>query len=89
MSHGCVIPRPSRCLDLEPGNLPARMALAVSYTNESQQKKALTALKDWLKHNPKYSSLVPGPPIEGEEAFVPSFMTTLVYWLIPDIPFQF
>lgn len=75
----------NRCLDLEPGNLPARMALAVSYTNESQQKKALIALKDWLKHNPKYSSLVPGPPIEGEEAFVPSFMTTEEHVAVRDL----
>ena len=29
----------SRCLELDPGNLPAHMSLAVCYTNESQQIK--------------------------------------------------
>ena len=32
----------SRCLELDPGNLPAHMSLAVCYTNESRQIKVLT-----------------------------------------------
>ena len=31
----------SRCLELDPGNLPAHMSLAVCYTNESQQIKVV------------------------------------------------
>ena len=38
----CCFPFHSRCLELDPGNLPAHMSLAVCYTNESQQIKVLT-----------------------------------------------
>ncbi|GAB1608028.1 peroxisomal targeting signal 1 receptor-like isoform X1 [Argonauta hians] len=48
-----------KCLELQPGNLSAWMAIAVSYTNEYQQTQACSALKSWLGHNPKYSHLLP------------------------------
>ncbi|XP_027731807.1 PEX5-related protein isoform X5 [Vombatus ursinus] len=56
-----------RCLELQPNNLKALMALAVSYTNTGHQQDACSALKNWIRQNPKYKYLVknkkasPGP----------------------------
>ncbi|XP_051674766.1 PEX5-related protein isoform X15 [Oryctolagus cuniculus] len=47
-----------RCLELQPNNLKALMALAVSYTNTGHQQDACDALKNWIKQNPKYKYLV-------------------------------
>nr|XP_008104190.1 PREDICTED: PEX5-related protein isoform X3 [Anolis carolinensis] len=43
-----------RCLELQPNNLKALMALAVSFTNTGHQKEAYEALRSWIKQNPKY-----------------------------------
>nr|XP_020654717.1 PEX5-related protein isoform X1 [Pogona vitticeps] len=46
-----------RCLDLQPNNLKALMALAVSFTNTNHQQEACESLRSWIKQNPKYKYL--------------------------------
>ncbi|KAH0624179.1 hypothetical protein JD844_007661 [Phrynosoma platyrhinos] len=47
-----------RCLELQPNNLKALMALAVSFTNTGHQQEAYEALRSWIKQNPKYKYIV-------------------------------
>ncbi|GCC22777.1 hypothetical protein chiPu_0001167 [Chiloscyllium punctatum] len=49
-----------RCLELQSCNLVALMALAVSLTNTGLQQEASEALKNWIRHNPKYKYLIRG-----------------------------
>ncbi|KAJ8356861.1 hypothetical protein SKAU_G00196550 [Synaphobranchus kaupii] len=47
-----------RCLELNPNNLQALMALAASLTNTGMQQNACEALYSWIQHNPCYKHLL-------------------------------
>lgn len=59
-----------RCLELRPNNLPALMALAVSFTNSGMQREAGDVLRRWICHNPRYKHLVQHSrsPLRGSPA---------------------
>ncbi|KAM3866328.1 PEX5-related protein [Diretmus argenteus] len=59
-----------RCLELHPNNLPALMALAVSFTNSGMQREACDALHRWIRHNPRYKHLLLDgrSPLQGSPA---------------------
>ncbi|XP_065061061.1 peroxisomal targeting signal 1 receptor-like isoform X2 [Rhopilema esculentum] len=74
----------NRCCELQPHNLVARMALAVSYTNESLQLQACESLKDWLRYHPKYKILVPAE-IGAQKPNVSSLMTKETFDNVHDL----
>ncbi|XP_078695944.1 peroxisomal targeting signal 1 receptor-like isoform X3 [Branchiostoma floridae x Branchiostoma belcheri] len=78
-----------RCLELQPQNLTALMALAVSYTNESMQQQACQTLKSWLANTTKYSDLVPqGAEAAGATAKVSSLMSSELHDEVRDLFIQ-
>ncbi|EGG22706.1 tetratricopeptide-like helical domain-containing protein [Cavenderia fasciculata] len=48
-----------KAIQVDNNNLTARIALAVSYTNDSKREKALSTLEEWLKSHPGYSHIQP------------------------------
>jgi peroxin-5 len=44
-------------VEADPDQLDAWLALSVSYTNESRPELAFDSLRQWLRHNPKYSQM--------------------------------
>lgn len=75
----------SKCLELDAGNLLAHMSLAVCFTNESKQTKALDALRGWIRHHPKYASLLPGEAAKATPPFESSFMTREEHGQVRDL----
>eukprot|EP01133_Synstelium_polycarpum_P009174 gene9174-10765_t len=63
-----------KAIDVDPMNLKARIALAVSYTNDYQKEKALETLEEWLKRNPQYKHISTNNVPDHEERG--SFMDT-------------
>lgn len=47
-----------RAVELDPTHLPAWLALAVSYTNDSNRQGAYDAVYEWVSRNDKYKDAV-------------------------------
>ncbi|XP_057831950.1 peroxisome biogenesis protein 5 [Cryptomeria japonica] len=54
-----------RARDADPTNLEVLLALGVSHTNELEQAVALSYLRGWLEHHPKYGVLIPQDQAEN------------------------
>lgn len=61
----------ARAVEVDPQNLEALAALAVSYTNDFNREKALDVLETWLQRHPDYNAIPAGtrPPPAGERDF--------------------
>lgn len=63
-----------RARDADPSNLEVLLALGVSHTNELEQTEALSYLRGWIQHHPKYQALI---STENAERLTHSEVTSL------------
>lgn len=65
-------PEAIKCLeaavDRDPYSPESLLALGVSYVNELNHEKALSNMKAWFTHNPKYAGMTMPPDIYGEHS---------------------
>ncbi|KAL3503705.1 hypothetical protein ACH5RR_038154 [Cinchona calisaya] len=54
-----------RAQEADPTNLEVLLALGVSHTNELEQAAALKYLYSWLRHHPKYGTVVPPDQLDS------------------------
>ena len=47
-----------RAVELDPSHLPAWLALAISYTNDSNRQGTYDAIYEWVNHNTNYRDVV-------------------------------
>ena len=47
-----------RAVELDPSHLPAWLALAISYTNDSNKQGTYDAVYEWVNRNTKYQDVV-------------------------------
>lgn len=62
-----------KAVDVDPQNLEALAALAVSYTNDFNREKALETLEIWMKRHPEYSHIpasTPAPPVMENDFYL-------------------
>lgn len=67
-----------KSLDLRPDNRSVLMSLAISYTNESLQNKAIQMLIKWLLCNEKYKQLVSPELAESSDTTVDTASSSIV-----------
>lgn len=56
-----------KAVEVDPQNLDALAALAVSYTNDFNREKALDVLETWLRRNEAYTHIPPPPQTREAE----------------------